>query len=112
MKEKGDLYEIPQEIVDNLHLYLDNCYEFKKESLDIKKVETKLEKMVFKRKRTWTLDDAKKYYMKYDKDGERHSAVFVIKNNILPEYEEETKNWIYSIGKGSHWENNSVINNY
>lgn len=112
VKEKGDLYEIPQEIVNNLHLYLDNCYEFKKESLDIKKVETKLEKMVFKRKRTWTLDDAKKYYMKYDKDGERHSAVFVIKNNILPEYEEETKNWIYSIGKGAHWENNSVINNY
>ena len=73
--------------------YLDNCYEFKEERLDINKVETKLEKMVFKRKRTWTLDDAKKYYMKYDKDGERHSAVFVIKNNILPEYEEEAKNW-------------------
>lgn len=108
---KGELYDIPQDVVDNLHLYLDNCYEFKKEHIDTKNVETKLGKMVFKRKRTWTIDYAKEYYKKNDKDGERHSAIFVIKNNILPEYEEDTKNWIYSIGKGVHWENNSVINN-
>lgn len=111
INDKGEIYDIPQDVVDNLHLYLDNCYEFKDEHLDTKKVETKLDKIVFKRRRTWTIDDAKEYYKKYDKDGERHSAVFVIKNNILPEYEEETKNWIYSIGKGVHWENNSVINN-
>lgn len=108
---EGDLYDIPQEVIDNLHLYLDNCYEFKGEHLDTKKVETKLDKIVFKRRRTWTIEDAKNYYKKYDKEGHRHSAIFVIKNNILPEYEEDTKNWIYSIGKGVHWENNSVINN-
>lgn len=107
----GELYDISQDIIDNLHLYLDNCYEFKEEHMDTKKVETTLSNIVIKRRRTWTTDDAKEYYKKYDKDGERHSAIFVIKNNILPEYEEETKNWIYSIGKGVHWENNSVINN-
>lgn len=110
INDEVEIYDIPQDVVDNLHLYLDNCYEFKEEHLDTKKVETKLDKIVFKRRRTWTIDDAKEYYKKYDKDGERHSAIFVIKNNILPEYEEDTKNWIYSIGKGVHWENNSVIN--
>lgn len=108
---EGELYDVTQDVVDNLHLYLDNCYEFKGDHLDTKKVETKLTKMTFKRRRSWTLDDAKDYYKKFDKDGERHSAIFVIKNNILPEFEEDAKNWIYSMGKGVHWENNSVINN-
>lgn len=110
----GEMYEISQDMVDDLHLYIDNCVEFKKDHLDVKKVEEELSKVSIKIKwsRDWTLDKAKEYYKKNDKDGERHTAIFVIKNNILPEYEEETKNWIYSIGKGSHWENNSIINNY
>lgn len=108
---EGELYDVTQDVVDNLHLYLDNCYEFKGEHLDTKKVETAITKMAFKRRRCWTMEDAKEYYKKFDKDGERHSAIFVIKNNILPEYEEDAKNWIYSMGKGVHWENNSVINN-
>ena len=110
----GEMYEISQDMVDDLHLYIDNCVEFKKDHLDVKKVEEELSKVSIKIKwsRDWTLDKAKEYYKKNDKDGERHTAIFVIKNNILPEYEEETKNWIYSIGKGAHWENNSVINNY
>ena len=104
--------EITQDMVEDLHLYIDNCVEFKKDHLDVKKVEGELSKVSIKIKwsRDWTLEQAKEYYKKNDKDGERHTAIFVIKNNILPEYEEQAREWLTSIGKGSHWTNNRMIN--
>ena len=109
---KGEMYEISQDMVEDLHLYIDNCVEFKKDHLDVKKVEGELSKVSIKIKwsRDWTLDKAKEYYKKNDKDGERHTAIFVIKNNILPEYEEQVREWLMSIGKGSHWTNNRMLN--
>lgn len=108
----GEMYEITQDMVEDLHLYIDNCVEFKKDHLDVKKVEGELSKVSIKIKwsRDWTLEQAKEYYKKNDKDGERHTAIFVIKNNILPEYEEQAREWLTSIGKGSHWTNNRIIN--
>jgi hypothetical protein len=108
----GEMYEITQDMVEDLHLYIDNCVEFKKDHLDVKKVEGELSKVSIKIKwsRDWTLEQAKEYYKKNDKDGERHTAIFVIKNNILPEYEEQAREWLTSIGKGSHWTNNRMIN--
>ena len=106
----GEVFEVSQDIVDNLHQYIDNCIEFKKKHLDRNRVEKVIDgvKVEFKYERTWTLDQAKEYYSKYDRDGMRHDAIWVIKNNIMPEYFDQAKEWIYSIGKKSHWDNNSV----
>ena len=111
---EGELYDIPQDIVDNLHIYLDNCYEFRKERLDTKTVETKLSGFKINRKRSWDMDSAIKYCMENNKDGERHTALFVVKNNIRSEYLDEFGQWYLGYaGKrryDKHWIGNSIIN--
>ena len=110
---KGELYDITQDTVDSLHKYIDNCYEFKQDRLDVEKVETKLSGFKIRRCRTWEMDDAIKYCMENNKEGFRHTALFVIKNNIKSEHLDEFGQWYLEYaGKrryDKHWLGNSLI---
>lgn len=111
--ENAELYDITQETVDSLHKYIDNCYEFKQERLNIEKVESVLSGFKIRRCRTWEMDDAIKYCMENNKDGFRHTALFVIKNNIKSESLDEFGQWYLEYaGKrryDKHWIGNSLI---
>ena len=109
----GDMYDITQDTVDSLHKYIDNCYEFKQIHLDMVKVDDTLSTIKMIRRKSWDIDKAISYCLENDADDKRHTSLFVIKNNLLPECVDEFGKWYLAFaGKrryDKHWLGNSLI---
>lgn len=107
----GELYEITQYTVDDLNMYLDNCYDFLQTKYDSRVVDEKLGTISFVKSK-WSLQKAKDYIIEHDKDNERHTAGFVVKNNIDPDLRDEMRNWLMSMYGSEyirkHWDGNSI----
>lgn len=112
-QEDTEMFEITQETVDSLHKYIDNCYEFKQIKLDVKKVEGKLSTIKITWSRSWDMDKAISYCLENNVEDKRHSALFVIKNNIQSGLLDEFGKWYLEFaGKrryDKHWLGNSLI---
>lgn len=97
----GRLVEIGQDKV----VYLDTLIK------SLKTYTTKFQKSKdghFTTTGCWTLDRAITYYCEHDRDGERHTALFVIKNRLSDEDCDLFKDWLRANhpGKMHHWTNN------
>lgn len=53
----------------------------------------------------WTLERAMAYYGEHDKDGERHPALFIIKNRLSSDDCDKFVDWLrqYHPSKMHHW---------
>jgi hypothetical protein len=103
----GEIYSIEQCDVDLLqHLISVSC-DYTKKKFD----ENDIEASAVGGKRWWSLDSAIEYYNARDKDGERHKALFVIKNRLSEEDCEKFVDWLLTNHptKIHHWKSHKRI---
>lgn len=100
----GELFDIGQDIVEYLNTKIKTLKyhdaKYKKNSDGS-----------FEVTEWWSIDEAIAYYYKHDKDDERHTAGYVIKNRLSDEDCEVFKQWLWENSTPSfirkHWDGNS-----
>ena len=107
IKNVGELFDIPQEVV----VYLDTRVK----TLKYHNGKFKMGKSdgSYEISEWWSIEEAIEYYHKHDKDDERHHAGFIIKNNLSDEDCVEFEKWLEENSTPSfirkHWKNNKKI---
>lgn len=103
----GEIYSIEQSDVDLLqHLISVSC-DYTKKKFD----KNDIEASAVSGRRWWSLDRAIAYYQEHDKDGERHTALFVIKNHLSDEDCEKFMDWLLANhpDKYHHWKSHKRL---
>ena len=103
----GEIYSIEQSDVDLLqHLISVSC-DYTKKKFD----KNDIEASAVSGRRWWSLDRAIAYYQEHDKDGERHTALFVIKNCLSDEDCEKFVDWLLANhhDKYHHWKSHKRV---
>jgi hypothetical protein len=96
MKKRGNdgaLYDIPQDVVDDIMISIKNSKEFVMMRFDKEEADRNVKGLPRAKK---TLDWAKEYFRASFElgDGERHKRLFVIKNNLDDKDRELFQYWL------------------
>lgn len=106
----GDLYDIPQEVVDDIMLSIQNSKDLKMMRFDRNQTDLNV-KSLHNGKRTllW----AKEYFKSSFElgDGERHKRLFVIKNNLNDTDRDLFQSWLANDYPSylSHWKSHKIV---